>query len=698
MLNRLLPTIKSRVIFALAIYALSTITIGLYSAFSATQMRTGVSRINVQNTQQMGRLSKLTIAILNSRTTLRRLQATRLPADVEVFAPVIRKDLDAAEQQWAAYYASYVRDDRDRQFIDKLGLLIAGNRRYANEALAAYVVGNFDAGADAVNRGAAVAAELTSVLKETVDLDLRIASQASDESTSSASRISRISFGLVVFNLLIAIVVSVATLRSILIPLKNAINVANNIASGKLENQFTVESCDEVAQLLAAMKEMEQQLQRMIYQDPLTTLPNRTFFNERLKQMIASSAHGALAGVMMVDLDQFKRVNDTMGHAAGDELLNAAAGRLSACIRSNDIVARFSGDEFAILLPGVPDLQTLEEIARRIIASFDKRFVLNGTEIYVTCSVGIALYPIDSAEPVDLLKYVDSAMYCAKRAGRRRFSFYSKELTETARKRFTIERELRRATERGEFELHYQPKISIRQNEVTGSEALLRWRRSDGTLVAPNEFISVAEETGLIVEIGKWVLHEACSTAVAWNTGRVVPHKVAINLSVRQFQSSDLVSVVTGILEKTGCRPAWLEFEITESLLLDSNDAILAAISTFRSMGISIAIDDFGTGYSSLSYLTRFPVDTLKIDKSFVQKATTARHHAELVKAIISIGQCLGMQTVAEGVETEEQAAFLASSGCEIAQGFLYCKPLSRLDMSRLPPQLAPSPSQSAIV
>jgi EAL domain-containing protein (putative c-di-GMP-specific phosphodiesterase class I) len=305
--------------------------------------------------------------------------------------------------------------------------------------------------------------------------------------------------------------------------------------------------------------------------------------------------------------------------------------------------------------------------------------------VFVSCSIGIALYPADSVEADDLMKYADSAMYLAKRSGRRSFRFYSKDLTVDATAHLLLESELRHAIERGELELHYQPKVSLRDNEVIGSEALLRWKRPGVGLVPPSQFIPIAEETGLIADLGKWVLREACRTAAEWNAGDAALHKVAVNLSARQFQFRDLAGMVGEILDETACRPEWLELEITESVLLEEDGSILSTLSALKCMGLSIAIDDFGTGYSALSYLARFPIDTLKIDRSFVQKMTTDRRHAELVKAILLIAQCLGQQVVAEGVETAEQGTFLQVNGCQVAQGFLYSKPLPKPDMTLMP-------------
>ena len=430
-------------------------------------------------------------------------------------------------------------------------------------------------------------------------------------------------------------------------------------------------------------------IQRMAYCDPLTSLPNRTSFNKRLQRALPPDAVNCDAGaVMLIDLDRFKGVNDTLGHAVGDELLCEAAERLISCVRPCDTVARLGGDEFAVLLPDVRSNEVLEDIAGAIVARLDEGFKLNGREVFISCSLGIARYPEDSTDPGDLMKYADSAMYQAKRAGRCGFSFYSKEITVNATKRLALESDLRHAIERGELELHYQPKVSLKNHDVTGSEALVRWHRSGVGIVAPNEFIPVAEETGLIVKLGEWVLREACHTAAEWNVGGNNIHRVAVNLSPKQFQFRGLVRTMEQILAETGCEPQWLELEITENLLLEENDTTSDTLSTFKSMGFSIAIDDFGTGYSALGYLARFPIDTLKIDRSFVRKAMVDRRHAELVKAILSIANCMGQEVIAEGVETPEQVAFLKANGCQFAQGFLFSTPLPKPEMAIFPRRL----------
>jgi diguanylate cyclase (GGDEF)-like protein/PAS domain S-box-containing protein len=422
-----------------------------------------------------------------------------------------------------------------------------------------------------------------------------------------------------------------------------------------------------------------QKIHQMAFYDSLTSLPNRALFHDRLRQMLTEASwHGQIAGVMLLDLDHFKTVNDTLGHPAGDELLREVAARLMYCVRGYDTVARLGGDEFAILLPEIRSADDMGTIASKILASFTEPFMLDGKEMFISSSIGIAVYPEDSSNGDDLLRQADSAMYLAKRSGRNNFRFYSKDLSDSANERLALEGDLRRGLVRDELMLHFQPKVRANDGSLAGSEALLRWVHPQHGMVPPDKFISVAEDCGLIIEIGEWVLRNACRVACDWNGPAKPLHKVAINLSPRQFQSNDLVTIVRDVLDETGCAPEWIELEITESLLLDEEGEVLEMLEALRAMNITIAIDDFGTGYSALSYLARFPIDTLKIDRSFICRVTESGHHAELVKAIISIAKCLDQQVVAEGVETAEQAAFLQAHGCMLVQGYFYGKPMPK--------------------
>jgi len=389
--------------------------------------------------------------------------------------------------------------------------------------------------------------------------------------------------------------------------------------------------------------------------------------------------------VLMLGLDQFKKVNDSLGHAAGDELLKRVGERLAQSMRETDVVARIGGDVFAVLVPEVRQADALARVASKLLQVLVAPIHLEGTDVFVTASVGAALYPNDGQSAETLLQHADSALSHAKARGRNNVQFYSPQLTAQASQRLTLESELRRGMERRELLLHYQPKFELGTQRLVGAEALMRWCQPQRGMVSPMSFIPLAEETGLIVRMGTWALHEACAAVVAWNAQRAEPLKIAVNLSARQFaECARLVETVQGALTGTGCRPQWLELEITESLLLEASDGVQHTLEALVAMGITIAIDDFGTGYSALGYLTRLPVQTLKIDRSFVSELPHNGRSAELVKAIISVGRSLHMELVAEGVETPEQAAYLQSAGCHLAQGYLFGRPVEMAAFDKL--------------
>lgn len=435
---------------------------------------------------------------------------------------------------------------------------------------------------------------------------------------------------------------------------------------------------------ITEIHQYRQKIRHLAMFDPLTTLPNRTLLSDRIRQTIADAAyHGHQFGLMLLDLDHFKEINDTLGHGVGDLLLCEAARRLQGSVRGYDTVARLGGDEFAILLPEIRASDDLGTIAGKILESLAEPFNIGGKELYVSCSLGIALYPGDSAEIDALFKYADSAMYHAKNQGRNNFQFYAKELTARASERLGLETALRKALGKGELELYYQPQIDLLTGHVAGAEALLRWNRHEHGMVMPDRFITIAEESGLIVEMGEWVLSAACQSAVDWNRSRQTPLTVAVNLSTRQFVRNDLVGAVRRILAETGCRPEWLKLEITESLLLEDNEQVAAMLEAFHEMGLSLSIDDFGTGYSALSYLNRFPVSQLKIDRSFVRDIPADHDKSELVKAMLSIAVALRLEVVAEGVETHAQVEYLTVHGCRLVQGYLFGKPMARAEFER---------------
>ncbi|HNB45346.1 MAG TPA: EAL domain-containing protein [Burkholderiaceae bacterium] len=440
----------------------------------------------------------------------------------------------------------------------------------------------------------------------------------------------------------------------------------------------------------------QRELRDLAYSDPLTGLANRAAFQEQLDTAV-KDCRSRLA-LLVLDLDHFKSVNDTLGHDAGDRLLVEAATRLKACLRQGDGLARLGGDEFAIVLPALDSSSVAATVAERLIAALGRPFRLGELELFVSCSVGIAMYPSDAATADALLRCADVAMFDAKSRGRAGYQFHDADQSARARERVQLDGDLRRAIERGELELFYQPKVRVSDGGVVGAEALLRWRRGGGALVPPDRFIPVAEDTGLIVPIGEWVLRSACDTALAWNRGRSAADgvlKIAVNLSPRQFWSPDFIGMVRAVLHDSGCRPEWIELEMTESLLIDSRGQVASILAELRQLGFTLAIDDFGTGYSALGYLTRFPITTLKIDRSFVAEVATQPTRAGIVRAVVGMGQSLGLELVAEGVEDAEQAAALRQMGCHLAQGWLYGRPVPRGDFERLH-GLTPAPATTA--
>ncbi|MDF9392193.1 EAL domain-containing protein [Methylococcus capsulatus] len=428
---------------------------------------------------------------------------------------------------------------------------------------------------------------------------------------------------------------------------------------------------------ITEVDEYRRRIQRLAFFDPLTDLPNRALLNDRMRQCLSDAARrGSQFGLMLLDLDRFKEVNDTLGHSAGDRLLCEAARRLNACVRGYDTVARLGGDEFSILLPVVRDRGDLCTIAGRILEAFGEAFTIEGKELFVSVSIGIVLHAEGQCDADRLYKQADLAMYHAKRLGRNNFQFYAEELAVRVSDRAAMEEALRKALGNGELELYYQPQVALPAGRIVGAEALLRWRHPQEGLVTPDRFIPIAEETGFIRDLGYWVLATACRRAAHWHRTFGSPFKVAVNLSARQFTRNDLPGELQRIVQDTGCRPEWLELEITENLLLGNDAAVGAALEELHDMGFAISIDDFGTGYSALSYLNRFPLDQIKIDRSFIQGFPADREKVELVRAIISIALALRLEVIAEGVETSHQAEYLHAQGCRLAQGHLFGRPV----------------------
>jgi len=453
-------------------------------------------------------------------------------------------------------------------------------------------------------------------------------------------------------------------------------------AQGTLERRVTART-DDLARANAGLEAeiaerrlADQRVVHMAHHDALTGLPNRTLLADRIGQAIACAHRGgSKLAVLFLDLDRFKNVNDSFGHAIGDLLLTAVAARLTASRREEDTVARLGGDEFIVSIPDVASTAEAESVAARILSDLAKPFKIAGHELHAGGSIGIALYPKDGDTAETLMRNADTAMYHAKELGRANYQFFSAQLTERVSRRLSTETNLRRALERGEFTMHYQPLVDLATGRLDGAEALLRWPQSDQSLVHPAEFIPIAEDTGLIVPLGEWVLLEACSQAQAWQTQHP-GLRIAVNLSARQFRQRNLIGMIEEVLAETRLAPNLLELELTESMLMHNIEETALILARLDEIGVRLAIDDFGTGYSSLSYLKRFPIHTLKIDRSFVRDVSTDPDDAAIVTAIVAMARSLYLSVTAEGVETAEQAAFLSSLPCDMAQGFHFGRPM----------------------
>lgn len=474
----------------------------------------------------------------------------------------------------------------------------------------------------------------------------------------------------------------------------------HNHISSRADSTGRVRHMHGTIQDITERKAVEEKLHYLAMYDTLTGLPNRQLFHEQLTRAIArckrSQEHLA---VMFIDLDRFKRINDTLGHAVGDMLLQEVSSRLGQCVRSSDAlarvaedtdgadgtsVARLAGDEFTAMLDGLAHPEDAARVANRILAELARPFVLDGEEVVVTSSVGIALYPGDGEQAEILLQHADVAMYQAKQQGKNTYQFFAGEMNTAAVERLKMESELRYALERGELLLHYQPKVDVSSGRITGVEALMRWQHPERGLVPPGKFIPVAEETGLIVAMGEWVLEEACRQKKAWRDAGLPALSMAINLASPSFRKPDLVERVAAALRSYGVPPAELCLEATESILMRDADVTMGTLNRLSELGVRLSIDDFGTGYSSLSYLRRFPIHQLKVDRSFVNEVTESADDAAIVAAIVSLARSLNLEVVAEGVETVEQVQCLAQQGCRTMQGFYFSKPLPVAELTRL--------------
>ncbi|HWJ93633.1 MAG TPA: EAL domain-containing protein, partial [Telluria sp.] len=427
-------------------------------------------------------------------------------------------------------------------------------------------------------------------------------------------------------------------------------------------------------------KESQEKLDHLAHHDPLTALPNRLLFHDRLQHaMQRAGRNGQQLAVLFIDLDRFKNVNDTLGHHVGDELLKQVAAALQERLREGDTLARLGGDEFIVLLENV-DEYGASHVANKLVSMFEQPFMVQDYELFVTCSVGVSLFPHDADDLNMLIRNADVAMYQAKARGRNGYQLYAPSMTGEGVERLRLEAMLRRAIDKGEVFVHYQPQVEIDTGRLIGVEALVRWQNPELGLVPPVRFIPMAEDTGFIGQLGKWVLAESCRQMVRWQQAGLDVPKVAVNVSARQFERGSIAGMVAEVLKETGLAPSRLQLEVTESVIMNTGDA-MEFINDLHGIGVGLAIDDFGTGYSSLAYLKQMPVQTLKIDRSFIKDLSTDANDEAITVAIIELGKSLNLSVIAEGVETEEQAAFLLRHGCNRAQGYYYGRPVSADDL-----------------
>lgn len=442
------------------------------------------------------------------------------------------------------------------------------------------------------------------------------------------------------------------------------------------------------AQTMAESAERaKEQMSHMAGHDHLTGLPNRSLLQDRMAQSIAfAKRHSKKVALLFLDLDHFKHINDSLGHAVGDELLKSIAKRLQACVRHSDTVCRQGGDEFVVLLNEVEEVQDAVLTAEKIIEAMGLPHLVSGGQLNVTFSIGISIFPDDSTDLETVARNADAAMYHAKQKGRNNYQIFVKDMEVRALAQQSMEQKLHHALEQNRFVLHYQSKVNLETGSLTGVEALIRLRESDNQLIYPEHFISIAEDCGLILPIGRWVLHEACRQTQEWfQAGFDIGH-IAVNVSSREFHSQGFLAGVISVLNETGLDPHYLELEITESGLMEDTEQMMTTFSVLKELGVRIAIDDFGTGYSSLSYLARFPLDTLKIDQSFVQNLDDASHDTDniIISAVIAMGKSLKHRVVAEGIETKQQRAFLQSQHCTEGQGYYFSRPVAAEDFTAL--------------
>lgn len=443
-------------------------------------------------------------------------------------------------------------------------------------------------------------------------------------------------------------------------------------------NAQLVISAIEAHKLAEQVETTKAQLHHLAHHDVLTGLPNRVLLHDRLSQAIElARRQGTQLAVLFLDLDRFKHINDSLGHAVGDQLLQSISQRLVGCVRHSDTISRQGGDEFVVLLSNIKQPENAALSAQKILTALTVPYLIDQLELHVSVSIGISIYPDDGQNAETLIESADTAMYHVKENGRNNYTFFEQEMNVRAVQRHLIEASLRRALERQEFVLYYQPKIDLHSNMIVGVEALIRWQHPERGLVSPSEFVPIAEDCGLILPIGRWVLREACLQAQAWRQAGLQPVTIAVNVSALEFSAADFLKNIRTTLKDTCLEPHYLELELTESVLMADAEFTDSLLHALADLGVKLAIDDFGTGYSSLSYLRQFPINTLKIDQSFVKRMTSSPDDATIVSAVISMGKSLKLRVIAEGVETPEQYAFLLAQHCDEGQGYYFGHPVA---------------------
>ncbi len=442
-------------------------------------------------------------------------------------------------------------------------------------------------------------------------------------------------------------------------------------------NEHLIIAAIESQKLIEKVQSAQVELDHLAHHDALTNLPNRMLLLDRLNQAIEMThRQNKQLAVIFLDLDRFKHINDSLGHTIGDQLLQSIARRLVACVRNSDTVSRQGGDEFILLLPSIEHAKDAALCAQKILDALTLPHAIDQNDLHISVSIGISIYPDDGIDAETLIKSADTAMYHAKESGRENFKFFKQEMNDRAVHRQSIEASLRLALERQEFVLHYQPKVNLRSGVIVGCEALIRWQHPERGLLSPEQFVSIAEDCGLILPIGRWVLREACMQAYAWRLAGLSPIVVAVNTSAIELRSIDFLDNIRKTLADTGMEPHFLELELTESVLMQNAESSNAMLLALHDLGAKLALDDFGTGYSSLSYLRQFPIDTLKIDQSFVNHVTSNQGDATIVCSVVSLGKSLNKRVIAEGVETKEQYAFLLAQDCDEGQGYYLGRPV----------------------